>query len=107
MNKTMLILPIITLITIGCATSKKVDIIQRGDNNLSCTQLDNEFKRLKQSEEQIDSKKGATGTNVAAALLWLPGLAYTYYDAGEATRLIAERKAHLTKIYNDKNCPNN
>ncbi len=106
MNKTMLILPIITFITVGCATSNKVDIIQRGDNQLSCSQLDNEFKKLEKSQEQIKSKKGVTGTNVAAAILWLPGLAYTYYDAGEATRLIAERKAHLTKIHNDNNCPN-
>jgi len=107
MNKTMLILTIVTLITVGCATSNKVDIIQRGDNKLSCAQLDNEFKKLEKSEEEIDSKKGVTGTNVAAAILWVPGLAYTYYDAGEATRLIAERKAHLTTIHNDNDCPNN
>ncbi len=106
MNKTMLILPIVTLITVGCATSNKVDIIQRGDNKLSCAQLENEFQKLEKSKEEIESKKGVTGTNVAAAILWMPGLAYTYYDAGEATRLIAERKAHLTKIYNDNDCSN-
>jgi len=102
----MLILTIVTLITVGCATSNKVDIIQRGDNKLSCAQLDNEFKKLEESQEEINSKKGVTGTNVAAAILWVPGLAYTYYDAGEATRLIAERKAHLTKIHNDNDCSN-
>ena len=55
-------------------------------------------------QADIDSKKGVTGTNVASALFWLPGLAYTYYDAGEAQRLINERKSGLTKMYNDKKC---
>ena len=54
--------------------------------------------------EKMDSKKGVTGTNVAGAIFWWPGLAYTYYDAGEATRLDNDRKSALTTIYNNKNC---
>jgi hypothetical protein len=60
--------------------------------------------KLDKAQADIDSKKGVTGTNVASALFWLPGLAYTYYDAGEAQRLINERKSGLTKMYNDKKC---
>jgi hypothetical protein len=88
----------------GCATSQKVQVVQPGDQNLSCNAIKEELAKLDKAQAEIDSKKGVTGTNVAAALLWLPGLAYTYYDAGEATRLISDRKSALTSTYNSKNC---
>ncbi len=92
------------LLLSGCATSQKIQTVQPGDDNLSCPALKGEFAKLDQAQADIDSKKGVTGTNVAAALLWLPGLAYTYYDAGEATKLISDRRSALTSIYNRKNC---
>lgn len=63
-----------------------------------------EAAKLDKAQTDVDSKKGATGINVAAAILWIPGLAYTYYNAGEATRLTSDRKSSLTTIYNNKNC---
>ena len=69
----------------------------------SCT-LSVILARLDQVEDEISGKKGATGTNVAAALFWLPGLAYTYYDAGQALEAINARRAHLTQLHNDKEC---
>lgn len=92
------------LLLTGCATSEKIQTVQPGDNNLSCSGLKDELGKLDKAQADIDSKKGVTGTNVASALFWLPGLAYTYYDAGEAQRLINERKSGLTKMYNDKKC---
>jgi len=88
----------------GCATSTKTQVVQPGDTKLSCTELKDEVAKLDKAQADIDSKKGVTGTNVAAALFWLPGLAYTYYDAGEAQRLIADRRSGLTAIANNKNC---
>ena len=88
----------------GCATSKKIQVVEAGDNKLTCEQLKQELAQLEKSSESVDSKKGVTGTNVASALFWLPGLAYTYYDAGQAEELIGERKSHLTNLYNDKGC---
>ena len=88
----------------GCATSKKVQVVQAGDNKMSCEQLKNELGKLDQAEQNVDEKKGVTGTNVAAALFWLPGLAYTYYDAGQATQAIQDRRSQLTKQYNDRDC---
>ena len=69
-----------------------------------CNAVKEELAKLDKAQAEIDSKKGVTGTNVAAAIFWLPGLAYTYYDAGEATRFISDRKRALTTIYNNKNC---
>ena len=88
----------------SCATSEKIQVVQPGDPNLACGALKEEIGKLDRAKSDIDSKKGMTGTNVAAALFWLPGLAYTYYDAGEAQRLIIDRKSALTTIYNNKKC---
>jgi hypothetical protein len=52
--------------------------------------------KLDKTQAEVDSKKGVTGTNVAAALLWVQGLAYTYHDAGEATRLVSDRRSAPT-----------
>ena len=89
---------------LGCATSQKIQVVQPGDQNLSCDAIKAEMAKLDKAEADIESKKGVTGTNVASALFWLPGLAYTYYDAGEATRLVNDRRSALTTLYNNKNC---
>lgn len=101
-SKSFLLLILITPLITSCATSKKIQPVQLGDNKLSKEQLMNEIHKLDLAQQEIDSKKGVTGTNVASALFWMPGLLYTYYDAGEATRLIAERRSHLTGLYNQK-----
>jgi hypothetical protein len=84
----------------ACSSSPKTQVVQMGDNQLSRTQIQAELTKLNQAEQQIQSKKGLTGTNVAAFLFWWPGLAYTYYDANEAMKLIENRRSHLTAIYN-------
>jgi len=102
-KKSILIIASVVVLA-GCATSKKVQVVQAGDQNLSCEQIKSELTRLEDAQDNVDEKKGVTGTNVAAALFWVPGLAYTYYDAGQATEAISERTSHLTKIYNEKQC---
>lgn len=87
---------------VGCATSQKIAPVQIGDNQLSKDQLAAEIAKLDEAQRNVDANKGVTGTNVAAFLLWWPGLAYTYYDASEATRLIEQRRSHLTSLYNQK-----
>lgn len=94
----------VTLVSIlsGCATSPKVHPVQMADNQLSKEQLVAELNKLDMVQQEIDSKKGVTGTNVASFLFWMPGLAYTYYDASEASKLVEQRRSHLTSIYNQK-----
>jgi hypothetical protein len=88
----------------GCATSEKVQAKQLGDSDMSCEQLAAESRRLDDTQRRVDQNRGATGTNVAAALFWLPGLAYTYYDAGQADQLISQRRSWLTELYEKKRC---
>nr|VFK09906.1 MAG: hypothetical protein BECKLPF1236A_GA0070988_100298 [Candidatus Kentron sp. LPFa]VFK26165.1 MAG: hypothetical protein BECKLPF1236C_GA0070990_100318 [Candidatus Kentron sp. LPFa] len=101
---TLMSILVIGFLLEGCATSEKIQTVQVGDNQLSCNQLKKELEKLDQAERDVKSKKGMTGTNVASTLFWLPGLAYTYYDAGQAMEAINGRCANLTKFYNNKNC---
>jgi hypothetical protein len=93
-----------TLVLQGCATSEKVQVAQVGDQSLSCHQIKSEFDKLDEAQASIESKKGVNGKNVAAAIAWLPGLAYTYYDAGQATDKISERRTRLTDLFGAKHC---
>lgn len=88
----------------GCATSPKVQVSQVGDTTLTCHQLKEQLGELDKAQADVDGKKGVTGTNVAGAVFWLPGLAYTYYDAGQATDKINERRSHLSDIFMQKKC---
>ncbi len=90
------------LLVAACATSPKTQVVQMGDNELSRNQILAEIQKLDKSEKEIKDNKGLTGTNVASFLFWMPGLAYTYYDASEASKLIEQRRSHLTQIFNEK-----
>lgn len=107
MNKETLVsvLALVSAFTLSaCATSEKVQVSQVGDHTMSCKELADEMVKLDTAQSNVDSKKGVTGTNVASAILWLPGLAYTYYDAGQATEKISERRSHLSEIFSEKHC---
>jgi hypothetical protein len=45
-----------------------------------------------------------TGTNVAAALLFWPGLIGTYANTEDAINATKERKENLLKLASAKNC---
>jgi hypothetical protein len=97
-----MLLSIVVTLIYGCATSPKIKPVRIGDNELTKEQLIAEIQKLDESQKMVESNKGVTGTNVASVLFWWPGLLYTYYDAGEANRLIEQRRAHLTMLYNQK-----
>ena len=88
----------------ACSTSNKVQPKQIGDASFSCEEIVAENKKIDAAEKEVDANRGVTGTNVASALFWLPGLAYTYYDAGQADELIAERRSWLAELYDEKGC---
>ncbi len=88
----------------ACATSEKIQARQIGDADMTCEKIVAEDRKLDDAQREIDGKRGATGTNVAAAIFWLPGLAYTYYDAGQADQLILERKAWMAQLHDEKGC---
>ena len=105
MNKKTIHALLVSLLTMtGCATSEKVQPVQLGDRDLSCLQIQAEMTKLDESQAKVEGNKGVNGTNVAAAVAWLPGLAYTYYDASKATDAISARRSRLTEIFENKGC---
>ena len=106
MNASNYLLPLALAATFltGCATSQKVQVVQMGDDKLTCAKIAEELAQLDRADSEVNSKKGVTGTNVAAALFFWPALAYTYMDAKDANKAIADRRSHLTAIGNKKNC---
>ena len=104
LSRTLTLVSLITVTALisGCATSPKVQVVSAGDNALSKDQLLAEITKLNEADQKINSKKGVTGTNVAAALFFWPGLIYTHMDANDAGRLVEQRRNHLTSLYNQK-----
>lgn len=88
----------------GCATPHVVDIEKTGDKKLSCEELKEQIEDTKRFEKKARDEKGVTGTNVAAAVFFWPGLLATYSNAEDAIDAAQERRRHLTKIYEKKDC---
>ena len=96
---------ILLLFVASCATPHVVTVIGPNDNNMSCSQLDNEiaiasnFKRDAKSEKSL-----GTATNVGALLFWLPGMVATQMNANEAIRAADDRINHLNRLKSKKSC---
>ncbi len=101
-------LPVIALLAAfslsACSTSKVVQTEQVGDHNLTCEQINAELQEAKRFEDEAQSKKGITGTNVAAAALFWPALIVTYSSAEEAANAARTRQTNLVRIANEKKC---
>tara|TARA_Y100000768_G_scaffold359459_1_gene315984 strand:- start:42 stop:356 length:315 start_codon:yes stop_codon:yes gene_type:complete len=89
----------------SCATPHVVSVVGPNDNNMSCSQLDNEiaiasnFKRDAKAEKSL-----GTATNVGALLFWLPGMVATQMNANEAIRAADDRINHLNRLKAKNNC---
>lgn len=92
--------------TSACTTTEKVNVMQPGDQAMTCTQLRAEFARLDTIKADADSDKGVNGANVAAVLLFWPAAAGNYLSARDAENLVNQRRTHLMQYYNAKQCDN-
>lgn len=106
MNKVMALSAAIAFATLmtGCATPKVVDVKQTGDANLSCAQIKEQIAEASEFETKARDTRKVNGTNVAAAVFFLPGLAATYLNSEEAITAAKERREHLDKLAAQKNC---
>lgn len=95
---------LLTLVLAGCATPKVVEQKSVGDEQLSCTQLEAEMKDAERYKAEAQKEKGATGTNVAAAIFFWPAMVATYSNANDAIAAAEVRKSHLMDIYKKKRC---
>ena len=94
----------IFLFIFACAKPHVVDTRQYGDADKSCSQLDDEIYRTEQVIKDAKEERGLTGTNIAATLFWLPGLAATYMNLNKAVEAGEERLDVLYNLKAKKNC---
>lgn len=90
--------------TTGCATPTVVDETQVGDERLTCDQIEQEIRLAQKFEQDARDERGVTGTNVAAALLFWPGLLATAANTDEAIDAAQDRQDHLRDIHRARNC---
>lgn len=92
------------LLLSACSTPKVVEVNKVSDTRLSCTQLEEEIIEANRFEQKARDKKGVTGTNVAAAVLFWPAMIGTYKNANDAIEAARDRKAYLMKLRANKGC---
>ena len=88
----------------ACATPDVVSIHKIGDEDLSCAQLKEQFAEAQDFERKARKEKGATGTNVAAALFFWPALLATYSNVEEAVEAARDRQEQFKRIAAKKDC---
>ena len=86
----------------SCASPEVVKTVQISDKDLSCSQLIAATEEAKKFEEDGREERTVTGTNVAAAIFWWPGLVATYINTDDAIDAAKDRQEHLAKIYDEK-----
>lgn len=94
------------LATTACTTTEKVNVMQPGDQAMTCSQLRTEFTKLDEIKADGQSDQGVNGANVAAVLFFWPAAVGNYMSARDALAVAERRHTHLMSIYNSKSCDN-
>ena len=102
---TVLTATITAVFVSGCASPTVVESKQSNDRMMTCAALKTAYTEARDFESKARKERGVTGTNVAAALLFLPGLLGTYVNTEEAINAAKERQKHLETIAAEKKCP--
>ena len=99
---------LISLITIifiaSCATPKAIDIIQVNDQAMTCNELRLAVETASLNEDIAHSNKGVTDENILSGLFFFPAYFVTYGTSIHAQYNASERKDHLLRLYNKKDC---
>jgi len=95
---------IMAMLLAGCATPTVIETRKIGDEGMTCAQIKSELEVAEKAEKAARDERKVTGTNVAAALLFLPGLVATYVNTDEAIDAARERKANLLDLAKQKRC---
>jgi len=103
-KKNLLIL-ILFLYSLSCATPTIVNVIGPNDNKLSCEELSAEIAKANQyADEAKAAKKMDKPHNIGAILFFLPGYGVTLKNIDEALIAAKQRAEHLNKLKEKKNC---
>ena len=92
------------LIIASCSTPKAMDIVQANDSKMTCNELMLAIEKATVNEDIAHSNKGVTDENILSGLFFFPAYFVTYGTSIHAQYNASERKEHLLKLYNNKNC---
>jgi hypothetical protein len=88
----------------ACATPTVVQTRQATDASLSCEQIKGEIAEAERFEKAARKDRTATGTNIAAAILFWPALLGTYSNTEEAINAAKERRENMMTLSTSKRC---
>ncbi len=91
----------------SCSTPKAIDVMQFGDEQMSCDELKLAYESADLSEDEAHSNKGVTDENILSALFFFPAYFVTYGTSIHAEYNASQRKDHLLKLYIQKDCAKN
>jgi len=103
-NSLILALTTSALLVSACSSTTKVATVKPGDSKMSCAEINEEFASLDSVMKEAKKNKGASGTNIAAAVFFWPAAVGNYVDAKDAEELVEERRVNLTKLSENKGC---
>jgi uncharacterized OsmC-like protein len=89
----------------GCASPPRVEVAQRDDFKLDCTQLEAEFVAAQNARADAESLRGPTLNNIFGALLYRQVLQINYDSANASINLAEKRKERLMDLARDRKCP--
>ena len=93
-----------TLFVASCATPKAIDVVQIGDNEMSCNELKLAYESANYHEDSAHENKGVTDENILSGLFFFPAYFVTYGTSIHAEYNASQRKDHLLKLYLNKEC---
>ena len=104
MSKSLILL-ILFIFLLSCATPTVVNVIGPNDSEMNCKELSAEILKANQyADEAQEAKKMSTPHNIGALLFFLPGAAFTMSNADDAAKAAKDRALHLNKLKEKKNC---
>jgi len=106
MLQKIMIVTFVSVFIIGCASPHVIEERQVTDEKLSCSGIKEQIAEADRFERKARDEKGVTGTNVAAALFFWPGMLATYSNSSDAIEAANERKRHLHTLFVNKGCGN-
>ena len=93
------------LICASCAAPTVVNVIGPNDDSLNCKELSAEIIKANQyADEAREAKKMSKPHNIAALLLFFPGMGATIWNADDASTAAKDRTLYLNKLKEKKNC---
>tara|TARA_B110000438_G_C15238685_1_gene404666 strand:+ start:123 stop:512 length:390 start_codon:yes stop_codon:yes gene_type:complete len=81
-----------------------MDIIQVNDQAMTCNELRLGVETASLNEDIAHSNKGVTDENILSGLFFFPAYFVTYGTSIHAQYNASERKEHLLRLYNSKDC---